>query len=209
MIRINLIQKKQPSYVNSSQKSGDADSGGGLSSFKKLGAGGMEGLLPMLKSIGIPVVIGLAANYAYNFYIDERVAEMAQETAKLEDEKTRINAELNKIKGFESVKVELERNELVLRTKIDTIEKLIRGRDFTVKTLVTLAQAMPRDIWMTEFSATETNFELKGGTVELGLVSDFMSKLGQTIYYRDVTLKSTSADPNGKQANFDLTARRE
>ena len=62
---------------------------------------------------------------------------------------------------------------------------------------------------MTEVSATETGFEFKGGTVDLSLVSDFMSKLGQTIYYRDVTLKSTASDPSGKQAIFDLTARRD
>lgn len=207
MIRINLIQKKQPSYVNSTQAS--SNSGSKLNAFKNLSAGGLAEFAPILKSIGIPIVIGLAANFGYGYYTDQRTAEMAQESAKLETEKTTIETELKKIKGFETVKIELERNELVLRTKIDTIEKLIRGREFTVKSLVTLAQSMPRDIWMTEVSATETGFEFKGGTVDLGLVSDFMSKLGQTIYYRDVTLKSTAADPNGKQAIFDLTARRD
>lgn len=207
MIRINLVQKKQPSYVNSTQSSSAA--GGKLNAFKNLGAGGFSEYLPLLKSLGIPIVIGIAANSGYSYYTDQRNAEMAQESTKLENEKVTINAELKKIKGFETVKVELERNELVLRTKIDTIEKLIRGREFTVKSLVTLAQSMPRDIWMTEVSATETGFEFKGGTVDLSLVSDFMSKLGQTIYYRDVTLKSTASDPNGKQAIFDLTARRD
>ena len=68
---------------------------------------------------------------------------------------------------------------------------------------------MPRDIWMTEIHATETGFDLKGGTVDLGLVSDFMSKLGQTIYFKDVTLKSTASDASGHQATFELGARRE
>ena len=205
MIRINLIQKKQASYVSSTSKEADSGDAG----FKSSASGKLAGYLPMLKSFGIPIALGLAANFGYGLYIDQRMDEMVQESTKLDAEKDKINKELTKIKGFESVKAELERNELVLRTKIDTIEKLIRGRDFTGKSLVTLAQSMPRDIWMTEVIATETTFEFKGGTVDLGIVSDFMSKLGQTIYFREVTLKNTNADPNGKQANFDLTARRE
>ncbi|MBC7396137.1 MAG: PilN domain-containing protein [Bdellovibrionales bacterium] len=214
MIRINLIQKKQPSYVNASRNADPAPGLGdklkGFTSFKdKFSSQGLSAYVPILITIGIPIVIGFAVTYGYNYYIDLRVEEMNQESVKLEDEKGRINKELQKMKGFESVKAELERNELVLRTKIETIEKLIRGRDFTVKTLVTLAQSMPRDIWMTDITATETAFELKGGTVDLTLVTEFMTKLGQTIYYREVTLKNTAAEPTGKQGTFDLTARRE
>ena len=205
MIRINLIQKKQASYVNA----GGRTTGVGIGTFKGLGGGGLSEALPLMKSIGLPLLFCVAANFAYDYYIQQVTDEMTLESSKLTEEKSRIEKELLKIKGFESVKIELERNELVLRTKIETIEKLIRGRDFTVKSLVTLAQAMPRDIWMTEVAATDTAFELKGGTVDLGLVSDFMSKLGQSIYFRDVTLKNTSADASGHQANFDLTARRE
>jgi len=134
---------------------------------------------------------------------------MTQELDGLNKEKEQITKELQKIKGFETVKVELERNELILRAKISTIEKLITGRDFTVKSLITLAQSMPKDVWMTSIRANENSFELDGGTVDLGLVSDFMSRLGQTIYFKDVTLKRTSTDPSGRQATFELGARRE
>ena len=206
MIRINLIQKKQASYVNAS--SGGKTSSG-MSALKSLGSGGTAGILALVKSIGIPLVLSLGANFAYDAYVEQRVGEMSQELGKLDQEKEQLNKELQKIKGFESVKVELERSELILRTKIETIEGLIRGRDFTPKSLITLAQAMPHDIWMTEIHATEKDFDFKGGTVDLGLVSDFMSKLGQTIYFKEVTLKTTTSDPNGRQANFELGARRE
>jgi Tfp pilus assembly protein PilN len=208
MIRINLIQKKQASYVSGAE-GGKSSGGGGLSALQSLSSGGAEGFITLFKSIGIPVILCIAANFGYDYYIQQKTDEMTQEVSKLDSDKERINKELSKIKGFESVKVELERDQLVLRTKIETIEKLIRGRDFTAKSLITLAQAMPRDIWMTEIKATETGFELKGGTVDLGLVSDFMSRLGQTIYFKDVTLKSTATDSSGHQASFELGARRE
>jgi Tfp pilus assembly protein PilN len=207
MIRINLIQKKQASYVSGG--GGSKTSGAGMSALKSLGAGGADGILALVKSIGIPVVLCIVANFGYDYYIQQRTDEMTQEVGRLDQEKERITKELQKIKGFETVKVELERSQLVLRTKIDTIEKLIRGRDFTAKSLITLAQAMPRDIWMTSIKATEKDFEFQGATVDLGLVSDFMSRLGQSIYFKDVTLKSTASDPSGRQAVFNLGARRE
>jgi Tfp pilus assembly protein PilN len=207
MIRINLIQKKQASYVSGG--GGSKTSGAGMSALKSLGAGGADGILALVKSIGIPVVLCIVANFGYDYYIQQRTDEMTQEVGRLDQEKERITKELQKIKGFETVKVELERSQLVLRTKIDTIEKLIRGRDFTAKSLITLAQAMPRDIWMTSIKATEKDFEFQGATVDLGLVSDLMSRLGQSIYFKDVTLKSTASDPSGRQAVFNLGARRE
>jgi Tfp pilus assembly protein PilN len=208
MIRINLIQKKQASYVSSGAVSGGLSSlyGDLLNNFR---SSGFQSFLPIFKSIGIPVLIALIANFGYDYYVSVKTSQMSSELAGLDSEKDRINKELQKIKGFESVKVELERSELVLRAKIDTIEKLIRGRDFTVKSLITLAQAMPRDIWMTLVKATDSAFEFKGGTIDMALVGDFQSKLGQTIYFKDVTLKSTARDANDKQANFELGARRE
>ena len=208
MIRINLIQKKQASYVSSGAKGAGLSSmyGDLLSNFR---SSGFQSFLPIFKSIGLPILIALIANFGYDYYVSFKTGQMSAELAGLDSEKDRINKELQKIKGFESVKVELERSELVLRAKIDTIEQLIRGRDFTVKSLITLAQAMPRDIWMTSVKATDTTFEFKGGTIDMALVGDFQSKLGQTIYFKDVTLKNTARDANDKQANFELGARRE
>ena len=200
MIRINLIQKKQASYVSGAQKT---------STFQTLGKGGFDAFLPLIKSMGVPLVLCLAANFGSDFFTQQKLDEMTQETAKLDQEKGKINKELEKIKGYETIKGEIERSGLVLRTKIDTIEKLIRGRDFTVKSLIYLAQSMPKDIWMTEIKATDNAFEVKGGTVDLSLVSDFMAKLGQTIYFKDVNLKSTASDITGTQATFYLGAKKE
>jgi Tfp pilus assembly protein PilN len=207
MIRINLIQKKQASYVSGG--GGKSGAGGGMSALQSLSAGGMEGAIALFKTIGIPLILCIAANFGYDSYIQQKTDAMNQEVASLDKEKDGLTKELQKIKGFESVKIELERNELILRAKIDTIEKLIRGRDFTVKSLITLAQSMPRDIWLTDLRATETNFEFRGGTVDLSFVSDFMTKLGQTIYFKEVTLKNTAEDQNGRQASFELGAKRE
>ena len=215
MIRINLAQKKQAAYISGSRTGSfvpgaKGDSGGGGFSLKNFfGGSGSSSLVSMLTKIAVPAVLCVISYFGYDFYINQKLSEMAQESEMLTKEKSRIETELRKIKGFEVVKVELERNELILRTKIQTIEKLIRGRDFTVKSLVVLSDALPREVWLNEIVTTEQSYNFKGGTIEIGLVSDVMSKLGQTIYFKDVTLRSTSTDANQKQASFELTARRE
>lgn len=208
MIRINLVQKKQASYVSAASVGG----GGVASSFaslKGLGSGGLGGFVPLLKRMGIPLVLSVITNYGYDYYVQIRQDEMAAELATRDQEKDKINKELQKIKGFESVKVELERNELILRTKIDTIEKLIRGRDHTPKTMIALVQSMPRELWFTEINAGEMSYEIRGGAIDIGLISDLMSRLGKTIYFKDINLKNTASDPTGRQSTFEITARRE
>ncbi len=203
MIRINLANRKQPSYLAEGKSST-------RTSFKNIASSaGSSGLVAVLGRIVMPLVFCVGAYFAYDYYTENQVLRMQTELADFDKKKAAIQNELKRVKGFESVKADLERNQKILRTKIDTIERLIRGRDYTVKALVTLSQALPKDVWLTELVATDTNVEFRGATGDLGLISDVMSRLGQTIYFKDVTLKNTTTDASGKQVNFELTARRD
>jgi Tfp pilus assembly protein PilN len=205
MIRINLAQKKQASGT----KAGGTNVGTLTSIGRMRGASLSPDLLPLIGKILLPLILSVAAFYGYDYYTQQLTDDMQKEMDVVTKERDRIQDELKRIKGFEAVKADLEQNDLILRTKIDTIEKLITGRDFTVKSLVTLSQALPHEVWLTQLDATESSFEFKGGTVDIGVISDLMTHLGQTIYFKDVTLKSTEVDSSGKQATFELTARRE
>ena len=197
MIRINLALKKQANYI--------APKTGTFTPSAKSAA--LSDLAPLLSRILLPLGLCAVAYFAQDYYTQEKLNEMSQESANIEKEKTKIQEELKRIKGFELVKTELDRNEHILSTKIETIEKLIRGRDFTVKTLVSISQSLPREVWLTEVTSNEQGFVLRGGTTDIGLISDVMSRLGKTIYFKDVTLKNTQNEANGKQAVFELTAR--
>jgi Tfp pilus assembly protein PilN len=210
MIRINLSQKKKPSYVSggiSSTKADSVSSGPGI--FQSIVDGSSGAIMPLLSAMGLPAVMVIGGNYAYDHFVQKQQVVMQDELKNINQEKEKINKELAKIKGFDSVKTELDRNALIVRTKIDTIESLIQGRDFTAKALIALSQSLPKDVWVTEVSQAEKTYEIKGGTTDIGLISDFMSRLGRSIYYKDITLKSTSSEQSGFQATFNLTARRD
>jgi Tfp pilus assembly protein PilN len=112
------------------------------------------------------------------------------------------------VKGYEDIKKQLEQNSAVIRNKIDTIEKLIRDRDFATKSLMTLAQSMPKEMWITEYSSMEKSYRVAGSSLDAGLISDLMGKLQKSIYYTNVQLMSSSStDGQGMKADFSLQGK--
>jgi Tfp pilus assembly protein PilN len=209
MIKVNLVKKRSVATSGAGAKVDDFKSKINFDALKNVGQGSGKTLAPLFYKIGIPAVFALSANYIYDEAIQAIRDEQAKELASVAEAKDKINKQLQKIKGFEAIKMELERNSMVIRAKMDTIENLIRGRDFTAKSMISLVQAMPKDTWILEFSQVDKAYTLRGGAIEYSMVSDFMSRLGRTIYYKDVTLRNSSSDPTQKRINFELTARRD
>ena len=203
MIRINLANKKQASYVAGASASSPSP----LKSFSS--SGSASAMKEVLGRVVFPLLFCVGAYFGYDYYIQTQEDQMKNEVAVINKEKTRIETELARIKGFEVVKTELEQNQEILRNKIDTIEKLIKGRDYAIKSLVAISLSLPKDVWLTELNETDTNFDFKGSTFDLGLISDVMTKLGQTVYFKEVSLNNSATEPDGRQINFELSARRE
>ena len=100
MIRINLSFQKKPAPFGKSGESGSQSPGDAL---KNIGATLGPGLLILLKTAGLPAVLCLAANFGYDYYIEQRQADMTQEIEKLDLQKNQINNELQSVKGVEKV----------------------------------------------------------------------------------------------------------
>jgi hypothetical protein len=201
MIKINLALRKQASYVGAGVK-GSASS---AASFKA----NFVGVTDSFRSILIPLLIGVFAHFAYEFYIDYANEMMMVDIKAFEEEKIKINTELTRIKGFESVKKDLERTSSTLSSKLELIQKLIQGREFAFKAMVSLSQSMSKDVWVTDVIETEQGWNIKGSGMDVGTVGEFMSRLSQSLYFRDVTLKSSVTEVSAGKSNFELTARRE
>ncbi len=206
MIKINLAKKKQVTYSGSEGES----TGGVLSSIKAFGASAdSSDFIGIVSKILLPVVLCIISYFAFSYFIQLKTDELQVEATNIENEKTKIQDELKKIGGFEKQKIELEKTQQVINVKITTIEQLIQGKDHTVKSMIALSQALPKDVWVTEVTVSEKAFNIRGNTIDMGLVSDVMTKLGNSVYFKDVTLKGSTADPSGRQASFELSARRE
>ncbi len=211
MIKINLAKRKQ---ITLSQAASKESTPKGPSALSSIGTSlnsaiDSSGIVTILMRVVIPGVFSIAAYFVFEQYIADQRAIMAAELQQITAEKAKIQTELNRISGFETVKAELELNEKILASKIETIQKLIVNRDFAFKSLVNISNSLPREVWLSEFSETDQGFEIKGNATEVSLVGDLMSRLDQTPSFKEVTLKSTTHDPALNQASFELSARRE
>lgn len=195
MIKINLATKKQIAFASAESKGVSAPSSGDMK----------ELVLRMF----LPLAMMVAVSYGSDYYFEKRRNDFKLQLNAMQVEKTKIENQLKKFSGFEMQKAELEKTANLINIKISTIEKLIRGKDATFKSLLALSQSLPKDLWLTDFVASPEDYLIRGSTSDISLVSDLMSKLGSSIYFKDVTLRSSQTDQGGKLSNFELTARRQ
>lgn len=213
MIKINLHQRKAAVGVSSDL----AGASGGLNAFlakfrggasEAMGEGDKRALL--LQAVVFSVI--LAAVY---WFVDEQklklLSEVDAEITQIDSKIALLTSELNKTNGYEQIKKNLEADERTIRTKISTIQELIRDRTTPPKILTTLSEAIPKDVWLREFVLKDRHFKLAGAASSMDVVSDFMKSLDDTIYFKSVVLKSSKQDAlRGSRgpAAFELEADR-
>lgn len=207
MIKINLASKKA-----SAISSGGAASAGLLS--KLGGAGALQNLTPEKKAMlvtGILYgVVLFAANHFIEGYKTQELEKIQMDISGIESKIKLADSELSKTTGFEKLKKDLENDEKLIRTKIETIQSLINERTTPPKILIALSQATPKDVWIQNFSLAAGKLSITGRAYGIALVSDFMRSLDETIYFKDVVLKSSrQAKEQGQElATFELEASR-
>lgn len=206
MIKINLASKKQVSYSGAER----SEKTGTLTSIRALGgAAGSSAIVSILGRALVTLALCGVAYVGFDHWMESLRAELQFEASNIDKEKSKIQDELKKYSGFEKQRAELEKNLQLIQKKNETIESLIRGKDHTVKSLITLSQSLPKEVWITEITASEKLINLRGSTIDIALISDVMSKLGTSIYFKDVSLKGSASDVSGRQSTFELSARRE
>ena len=210
MIRINLAKRKQ------------AVSGGGASSEKASGLSALGGLskisinadqikaLPVRKFV-VPIIVAIVATYVQDGIKVDDMQKVEAALAKLTAERTQLAATANKLKGYEAVKKSMEADQATMRSKIDTIQKLIADRTNPPKLLRSLASAIPKDVWLAEFKAGEKDVSFKGFSLDFNQIADFVKNLNESAYFTDLSIRNTqqSKDEVGLDvASFELSARR-
>lgn len=214
MIKINLALRKQAAGAQSSD-AGDkaAGGGGGLGGIKiSKVAIDLDQLRELpLRQIAIVVAVYVVGGYVLEDYKAGEIAKVDATIAGLSAEKSKLTAEAAKMKGYEDLKKSLESDEKIMRTKIETIQKLIADRQSPPKVLISIAEAIPKDVWLQDFKIAKGEVTMKGYSLGFNQISDFMKSLNENVYFTDVGLKNTqqAKDEAGVEvANFELSAKR-
>jgi len=209
VIKINLALKKQSSAASSA-------GGGGGGGFLGAGVGRIDFRLDGIKELPVKKIASallacIVLTYFFEGYKEDEVAKVDVVLTELRAEVNRLQAETGKIKGFDVLKKQLDSDEFILKSKIETIEKLVADRTTPPKLLMALSAAMPAEVWLSSLRIQDGEVTLAGGSVGFNQISDLMKNLNENIYFSELTLKKTeqSKDKLGREfAEFELTAKR-
>jgi len=165
--------------------------------------------LPIKKVLG-PVIIGLIAGYILDSYKESEVGKIQKEIEKAEKDAARYQVEISKFKNYEGLKKSLDEDEGMIKSKLDTIQKLMENRGDPVKMLSLLSSTIPRNVWLTSYKKKQTDVMVSGATTDFNQISDFMKNLIDSSRFTDVELsESKQQDVKAGQrvsSSFDLKA---
>jgi len=215
MIKINLARRKTANIAGGGADAGEGGSSALKGLFSRSSSGGgssSEGLKDLpIRSI----LIALVGVYGAQFYFEaEKSAEIAkvdQKIEKLRATQRELQASLAKSTGFEEIKQSLEADEKLVKTKLDTILKLMQDKQGSIQALKNISMSIPAEVWLQSLSISDTDFQVSGQALDYNQVSDFMNRLGQADFLSDINLDGSSQAKDEKGLNvasFKLTAKR-
>jgi len=187
-VEVNLAQKKQAGFVAGTRGGG----GGGATGFTSATRFGdlkvnVEDLkeLPLFKivsAIGIGVVLNAYAESYKGDLIEKENVKMNSLRKKIGG----IKKNEGRLKKFDKQRKRLEQDEQIIISKIETINKLVAARKFSIETLLFMSRSMPAEVWMTSFRILNNEVTISGEALKEEYVYQFMRKLNDGSFFENV-----------------------
>jgi Tfp pilus assembly protein PilN len=206
MIKVNLASRKQSVSANAGK--GKPISFNSSDILKNINFEKLKNL--PIRKVVLPIIVLVGAFYMAQSYEQDELRKLETRLQNINSENGKIQAEVDKLKGYDVVKKSLEQDEATIRSKLDTIQKLIADRSTSFKVLLSIVDSIPKDAWLTEYRIEQMDISLKGSSLNFGLVSDFMKNLHESAFLASVDLVDTQEAKDHIQgsANFELRAKR-
>ena len=146
-----------------------------------------------------PLVVLLGTVY-FHTTVAGKIRTLDRDIVKANADIERLKKEIGEVEKFKARKAELQK-------KVDIISSLQKGRKAPVKTFEALSAAIPEKCWIDQMSVQGEKVTLSGIALNNTTVANFMTALGQTGRFRDVTLGTAdqTAMMNVKLVRFNLT----
>lgn len=219
MIKINLALRKSATAGGAAAAAAVGGGGGGrfdISRMLKLDPEGIKGMFRELageetvRKFAGALGLAIAIYFGLGKYQDTELARLDGEIAVLQDTQAQIRRRVDELKGYEPLKKTLDADEILIRTKIETIQKLIADRQTPPKVLLSLSSVIPERVWIKDLAINPKQVSFKGNSYGFTEVTDFLSSLNQSAYFTDLNLANTAqaSEEGVPVVAFELTAKR-
>ena len=130
--------------------------------------------------------------------------ELSETIAALDNQNRELKKKLGEVANFDKKNQELQK-------KLDVLASLQAGKSGPVRLLDELITSMPKRVWLTQFTEQGGRIKLAGFGDNENTVANFMDRLEQSPYYRNVELNVTEQSAVGgiKMQKFTLSCQAE
>ncbi len=179
MIKINLALKKQPAGGGSEA----AGEGLGLSKLTpKIDSEAIKQL--PLPRIGLTLAVIFLAGWIVDEEKTSKLTALDKKIEQLQAKKLELQREKASLAGVKQIEEELEKNRVSLQNKIDAVDKLTLNRDAVYRTLKTLAEISPPDLWISSLKVEGASVEIKAKAPADSLVpSEFYRAIAENAQF--------------------------
>jgi Tfp pilus assembly protein PilN len=205
VIKINLAKRRMMMMAAESGKPADQVAGVlsrlNLEQFKEL----------PIQKFAVPAAIALAASLALDSYKEDQMKKIMGQINKAKEDTKNLQSKVAGYKTYDTLKKALDEDELLIKTKLDTIHTLIANRSDPPKLLRGIAASIPRDAWLTDLKVQDADVSIKGESYGFGQISDFMKILTDHPLVGKVELKASKQVKDkdyGEIAGFELSLKR-
>jgi len=189
MIKINLLGKKQVAAPFGLDEH-----------LAKIGIrpDDLVALKPGLIKVAV-IALGLyCAEYVPNMLYQERMQELDQQLAGLNDRKTALNKELTAKRDIRKQMETLNKDELDIQRQLNVVNGLQRDRSLAFRTLDNIITALPPKVWVSRISYKSREISIKGASWEYFPINDFIKTINEYTQYTNVNFKGIQATGNAK-----------
>ena len=170
----------------------------------------MLGDVKSLAFIGIMVALALLPHLFFSQYRAYVNSQHVKEMERLKQETTAVTAEISKYSAFQSELESYESQKKLVNERLEGVRALLEVRNTPVNVLDAVGQSLPLRVWLDKIDFTVNqdgpNVEMTGKAYSNEEISDFMDKLGESIYLQDVKLTGvdTVTERNINLRSFEL-----
>jgi type IV pilus assembly protein PilN len=151
-------------------------------------------------TIGCSIILVLALSFiGWRFVALSRAStQLDADIIAAQQETTRLHSVIQQVQQFEQRKAQLQQ-------RVVLIEQLRKGQTGPVHMLDQLSRALPPMLWLTQLKQTGTDVIVEGKCTTLTGLSEFVSNLEATGYFkRSVEIVSTASDSPTATAGNEL-----
>lgn len=151
--------------------------------------------------IGLVLGASFVACVLVHFAMIASISSAQSRVGQLNSQIAEFQTQLTQVEDFKSKASEIEK-------KLDVIHKLELSRNGPVRLLDELATRTPQKLWIKSLQADGNRIQLKGMSLDTELIADFLNRLTESPYLKDVELKNTELAESGglKLNSFQVTA---